>query len=381
MTSLKKNESGLAAITVTLIVLGIVTLITVGFATLMRREQRQALDQQLSTQAFYAAESGVNAARSYMDGKDIDDINAITDCNDGTDFGTDIQNASDQLGDGVDITCVLLDPTPVEASKTISEQSTWTTRIEAEQPVDNLEISWDSGEASPFISDPDQINGNHLLQDSVWGDRTALLRMMLIPDTNDRGDLIRQTYHAMLYPNQFASVGSPTYVGYPGANPSASDQGVFLNGNCNSGNTPGELCKVVIQNVNQRSFYLHFRSIYNTANVKIRAYTDNTVLELKNVQAKIDATGKAADVVRRIQVYVSLDEKFTPVSTLLPQYALESHTTLCKRFTTWPGEPSRDSGADSDVGSSTGSIPFDDYPDNAGDEITGACDPVTFTAP
>ncbi len=74
MAKLKQNESGLAAIAVTMIIMGIVTLIVVGFATLMRREQRQALDQQLSTQAFYAAESGVNATRAYIDGLSSTDI-------------------------------------------------------------------------------------------------------------------------------------------------------------------------------------------------------------------------------------------------------------------------------------------------------------------
>ena len=40
----------------------IISLIVLGFAQLARRNQRQTLDSQLSTQTYYAAESGVNAA-------------------------------------------------------------------------------------------------------------------------------------------------------------------------------------------------------------------------------------------------------------------------------------------------------------------------------
>jgi Tfp pilus assembly protein PilX len=56
------NQSGFVSIVVCLIIMVILTLVTIGFSKLMGRAQRQALDRQLSTQAFYAAESGVNDA-------------------------------------------------------------------------------------------------------------------------------------------------------------------------------------------------------------------------------------------------------------------------------------------------------------------------------
>ncbi|MBP7807565.1 pilus assembly PilX N-terminal domain-containing protein, partial [Candidatus Saccharibacteria bacterium] len=62
MNKITSNQAGLVSIVVTMVFLSVITLITVSFAFLMRREQRQVLDRQLSTQAFYAAESGVNDA-------------------------------------------------------------------------------------------------------------------------------------------------------------------------------------------------------------------------------------------------------------------------------------------------------------------------------
>ena len=57
-----KDERGMVAIMIAMFLMIILSLITLGFLRLMQREQRQALDNSLSTQAYYAAESGINDA-------------------------------------------------------------------------------------------------------------------------------------------------------------------------------------------------------------------------------------------------------------------------------------------------------------------------------
>ncbi len=56
------KQDGFASIVIAIIMVIVLSLITVGFAQLMRTEQRSALDKQLSSQAYYAAETGVNDA-------------------------------------------------------------------------------------------------------------------------------------------------------------------------------------------------------------------------------------------------------------------------------------------------------------------------------
>src|SRR5580698_3119973 len=56
------NQTGLASFLVTLIMMIIISLVVLGFAQIARHEQREALDNQLSSAAYYAAESGVNDA-------------------------------------------------------------------------------------------------------------------------------------------------------------------------------------------------------------------------------------------------------------------------------------------------------------------------------
>ncbi len=58
------GQSGLVSLTVTMVLMMVISLIVLGFSEMSRREQRQVLDRQLSAQAFLAAETGVNDARS-----------------------------------------------------------------------------------------------------------------------------------------------------------------------------------------------------------------------------------------------------------------------------------------------------------------------------
>src|SRR5882724_3022558 len=61
-------EAGFAALIIGIILVLILGLLTIGFAQLVRHEQSSALDKQLSSQAYYAAESGVNDAYHAIQG-------------------------------------------------------------------------------------------------------------------------------------------------------------------------------------------------------------------------------------------------------------------------------------------------------------------------
>ena len=60
----KINEAGFIAIFSVLVIMGILTLLTIGFSNVTRQAQKRALDDHLNTHAFYAAESGINIAKS-----------------------------------------------------------------------------------------------------------------------------------------------------------------------------------------------------------------------------------------------------------------------------------------------------------------------------
>ncbi|MCA9330399.1 hypothetical protein KDA11_07130, partial [Candidatus Saccharibacteria bacterium] len=58
--SIKHNEQGIVSIFVTIIIILLMSLIILAMVRNATREGRQSLDRQLSDQAFYNAESGIN---------------------------------------------------------------------------------------------------------------------------------------------------------------------------------------------------------------------------------------------------------------------------------------------------------------------------------
>ena len=58
--AIARNQDGLVSIIIVVILMIVISIIVLSFAKVVRNEQRQTLDRQLSTQAYYAAESGVN---------------------------------------------------------------------------------------------------------------------------------------------------------------------------------------------------------------------------------------------------------------------------------------------------------------------------------
>jgi len=56
-------------------------------------------------------------------------------------------------------------------------------------------------------------------------------------------------------------------------------------------------------------------------------------ISFKDAQAIIDATGKAQDVLRRVQVTVPLQQ----YSSVIPEGAVQSTASVCKQFSTYSG--------------------------------------------
>jgi hypothetical protein len=83
-------------------------------------------------------------------------------------------------------------------------------------------------------------------------------------------------------------------------------------------------------------------AIYVTASVTVCSPQCGAgAREMIGAQAMIDSTGKAADVLRRIQVRIGISNLLGP----FPNYAIESGETLCKRFTIAPpSDPAPGSG-------------------------------------
>jgi type II secretory pathway pseudopilin PulG len=352
-----KNDDGVVSIVVTVVVMLVLSLIVLTFARVARREQRQALDRQLNTQAFYAAEAGINDA--------LDELKDPA-----STFRTNEKNNCDPLPgktkelDGptgaISYSCVLIDPTP--ESFRYSSISAGEAKVAKIQRQDNgninqIAIYWqDSNENEKFNGCPS--NGNFRTFPQAWDNNDCgpgMLRIDLvrIPSAGNfsRDNLTNGTL------GTFTAFVSPvrrnTYVANSNrqsfsANRGLGGQGIVMPGECptfNAGtgvittpNSPTRPfhCKIIINNMSNDLYYLKITSLYKTAAVEI-CTPDCGIGSTESFaagaggQVKVDATGKVSDVLRRIQIYTPLADTFP-----FPLNAIESGDAICKQFSDAP---------------------------------------------
>lgn len=331
----KKDQRGMVAIIVTMVILIVLSLVVIGFAQLARREQRQSLDRQLSTQAYYAAESGINLVRDkILEGTyDSDKTSCGTDAAFNTAFGanaTQLANESNST-----IPCILVDQRleSLEFSS-VGPESTVVPLTSETGNFSEISFYWQAkeGNASDFTC------GTYpqLPVSSAWACDTGILRVDLIPLPSSgpiqRNNLVNETFTSFLYPG--TTGGTVAYSAGAGA----ANQGIITQANCNTGQTP-RFCRATINGLNRQRYYARLTSLYKQNQVTIngRAGVSGDAATFVGAQAKIDVTGKAADVTRRVQVHIPSSESSQVYD--FPSFALISAESICKRLTVAPGQP------------------------------------------
>ena len=337
--TLRNSEQGMVSIIVTMIIMAVLSLIVVGFAQLARREQREALDKQLSTQAFYAAESGINDALRKIQDKSLPGNK--TTCDPG--FFSGIKDLD--TNSGVSYTCLLIDRTPstleygaVEIDKsTVVPLNPYDTSTNTAVAASSIEISWNriNGVGSGYyynVADPVA-----LPTVSAWGNTEAgVLRIDLIPADGglSRSTLADRMYTTFLYPGD--KVTDPTSVTYQGN--AGGLGGAISRIKCNAGNTPRK-CKANITGLpSDKHYFLRITSIDSDSTVTITARDSlNRQLSFKDGQYVIDSTGKAGDVLKRVRVHKSAGN----TDYRYPTYAINSVQDICKLLEVYPARPAQ----------------------------------------
>lgn len=322
----KRDEAGLVAIIVATIVMIILSLITIGFARLMQREQRQALDRSLSTQAFYAAESAVNDAVFQIQNNNYSADKST--CGTDATFTGDVNAAI-----GASYTCLLIDQSPptleyTQGSITTTSSKIIPIRADGSVSIGQMRFAWeDPSITSPTYTCPTLNFPTY----TTWGStRPGILRLDLIPaNTLDRASLINNTLSLYLYPTNCGAAG--TAINYSAHN-DPTEKGQIVPVNCSAAGTPRD-CEITI-NLDGGSagvlFYARVKSIYRSSDMTVRIFdtaaTPNQ-LSIRGAQVQIDATGKVNEVLRRVQVRVPVYKSFP-----IPEFVLQTTDSICKQI-------------------------------------------------
>lgn len=313
-----KNQDGLVSIMVASVLMVIMALITLGFTRAVQNEQRQAVDNQLSEQAYYAAESGINIAASQPGfPRELKDDCDVSEFNDG--------RVSEQESDEVTFTCVLINPTPsdlVFGNDSITSSKSRIVPIRTSPTASSITFEWNDNNDS---NGPRSCAGNLDFEEVSDWDNTAPLRLDLIgiPEgVLSRDTLINNQFSTIFYPCVNTSSVGRTSVPFSEAI-GAANVGKIIPVRCTGAN--GYDCSIRITGLTASGtsdlfslVYARFNSVYRELNVRITAEdSSNNTSSFAGGQAVVDSTGRAVDIYRRLQARIPLyDLHITPTATL-----------------------------------------------------------------
>ena len=362
MSKTRENEQGIVSILVTMIMILVISLTVLGFAQISRRNQREALDNQLSTQAYYAAESGVNAAVNYLTNPVNIDANINnTDCNSfiSTLGGTGVSNVLD-TPTSTKYTCLMVNtqPTTLNVSPLTQTSNTILHLENADgnppgpvKPFTQLKFLWQQQTSTDFPGGPCTATGgtgSTLPSVGSWNCPYGILRLDLTDASAiDSADLnagkdTTSFYFVPSYQSGGAFVVKKNIAWPPVA--ASSCTAAAAGDDCPvdvvpvtctaAGGCPIELDLAGASGeyfARLSMMYQDSSSVTVTAGDAAHNITSGGV-KFTGGQAVIDSTGQAQDELRRIQVRIPL----VASGGTVPVYGLQTTQSICKQLSDGP---------------------------------------------
>ena len=319
----KLNQSGSMSLLTVIFLALLLTIVTISFIRLAIIEQRQATDDDLTTRAFYAAESGVEDGKRAL---------ALWQSGGAVNLNEDVCQPADVVPSGLlsadlstEYTCQLINLAPGNFLARLDAWEGATIPLNSGGSAFNrVQIEWHLPEAGQ----PYGVRGNSdtdlpTVPDWISAEYPAMLRTAVF--WHDAGAT-------------FASSSVDQYALF--INPAASNAALnstndrqVVNGFCQPAVAGGGYActaTVTVVSSSTTDFYLRLQALYTATDVRVTLFNGNNPnpVLLEDVQAAIDVTGRAGDVYRRIEARVPLTQFDYP----FPDIALWSNTDICKAF-------------------------------------------------
>ena len=374
------REAGFVSLFTVIFFMLLITIITIGFLRIMGIEQQQALDNDLTASAINAAESGVEdgkrAILSYNSTSNSALKSALaaaftsTQCDSLTGSAT-IRNALNLDASGNVIgnaqlnqyyTCLTVNlNSPNYINGLSAGESDFIPLISADPAsFERVKVSWHlisqnadgDGDGVPtnytndtYLRPLVNVNGNPT---NSWTSQgyPAYLRVQFYGYPNNtsfgRAEIDQRTHTLLLVPTintNPVAVDENTPIDMGVADPRGFDQSkaVMQLIKCRpnpAANVGSYACAATLELPNNaalrgpnNSYYMRVTPIYGQTHFSLVMQHNGSPVDFKGVQPIVDATGRAADIFRRIQARIRINPP-----GLLPNFAAESANTICKNM-------------------------------------------------
>jgi hypothetical protein len=371
-----KNEQGMVSILVTMIMIVVITLIVLGFAQVSRRNQREALDDQLSAQAYYAAESGVDAAIDYLSAHTGYQKDTVGNGQCGTFISTlGNTNVLDQPTN-TEYTCLMVDTEPSDLNiSPLTQQSNTILHLANTdtEPFTALKFTWSPQNPLGFPAGTcsgSGVNGTTLPAYASWKCPYGLLRLDLVDTSSaaitnanvESGQDAMSFYFIPSYQPAGGTFKNTAKITWPPTAQAVDPTQPYNSCNGNTSGCPVQVipvhcanpttptngnCSIELDLYNaagvlggSTDYYGRMSMMYQDSSSVVITGGDNTNpitpsgggVQFIGGQALIDSTGQSGDELRRVQVRVPIAAS----SGDLPLDGLQTTDTLCKQLSDGP---------------------------------------------
>jgi Tfp pilus assembly protein PilX len=343
MSVMRKNEQGVVSILVTMIMIIVITLIVIGFAQITRRNQRESLDTQLSTQAYYAAESGVNAAVNYLTNPTNigAQINTIGNCTTFIGYlgSAGVNNLDTATKTSYNCLMVNTEPTSLNISPVTQNLNSIVYVANTDKEAFNaLNFQWTQQTSTNFPGGACKSTGGSgttLPQMNAWKCPYGILRVDLVDSSNISNASLQGNQGVMSYyfvPSYTSGNPFVKQIAITWPTPSVEIVPVSCTTTCSielniAGGSKQYFARLTIMYQDSSSLTITGGDATHPLNL-----VTGTGTNFVGGQALIDSTGQSQDELRRVQVRIPL----TTTANTLPAYGLQTTDTLCKELSDGP---------------------------------------------
>lgn len=332
----RNQQDGIVSLIVTMIMMIVISLIVIGIAQVTRHNSRESVDQQLSAQAYYAAETGINDAVKYLQANPLYSSSTQDWSQCDNFYSNNFTAGQNQLdGSNVAYTCLLVNTHPPSLQQSpLNEGSdvVWPLIDGAGKKIKTLTFAWKNDQSVAATKNQNCPTAPSLPAVTAWKCSYPILRVDLTRGTSavNQSDFTSNTATGTVFMHP-----STTGAGSNTGSFSYANKGTLVTTKCNTGT---KLCTMKLTMPNDSTgYYARIATLYgNSDSITVTGTDTSGAMSFTGGQAVIDATGRAQDELRRVQVHVPLN--ISGNTSPLPQNALQGTGTICKLLSVEPGK-------------------------------------------
>jgi Tfp pilus assembly protein PilX len=316
--SIIKNQQGIVSLIICLIMIIVVSLIAVGFIQLSSNEQKSALNNQLSQQAYYAADSGINGVLQTI--KSTGTVSSQSNCTNAYNLSANSVLSNNYASHP----CITVDATPSSLKYSINVGTSQVVPIiyDAIPTSDLSTINFSWNEAG--YSQSNLVYSSSTCPTSSipsYSDDTCVASALQVDiEPTNAANLNTEAQRIYyLFPKHISA--NPPQQPVNRIDISQVSSGI-VNVNC----ADTFACLTSFTGLNSPGYYIKVMPIYGTKTIlTVTATAGLTNVPLSGAQAVVVSTGKAQNVLQSLEAIIDL----SGTNPTAPGFAIQSQNSIC----------------------------------------------------